>query len=108
MRGSSPGRGWEFFFSNAEFKEYLYLYLHSPSTSSWRGAYLSTGTLPSCPERLWGATQTTIQWVTESVSVEVKRLGREADFPPPSNAKVKNAWSYNSTPSVRLHGMVLS
>jgi hypothetical protein len=38
----------------------------------------------------------------------VKLPGREADHSPPSNAEVKNAWSYTSTPSVRLHCVVLS
>jgi hypothetical protein len=28
----------------------------------------------------------------------IKRPGRESDHSPPSRAKVKNAWSYNSTP----------
>jgi hypothetical protein len=28
----------------------------------------------------------------------MKRSGREADHSPPSNAEVKNAWSYTSTP----------
>jgi hypothetical protein len=27
---------------------------------------------------------------------------------PPSSANVKNAWSYTSTPPIRLHGVVLS
>jgi hypothetical protein len=31
----------------------------------------------------------------------------EADHSPPSSAEVKNAWSYTSTPPVRLHGVVL-
>jgi hypothetical protein len=34
--------------------------------------------------------------------------GHEADHSPPSSAKVKNAWSYTSTPPIRLHGVVLS
>jgi hypothetical protein len=38
----------------------------------------------------------------------VKRLGREADHSSPSSAEVKNAWSYTSTPPIRLHGAVLS
>jgi hypothetical protein len=38
----------------------------------------------------------------------VKRPGREADHSPPSSVEVKNAWSYTSTPSIRLHGVVLS
>jgi hypothetical protein len=37
-------------------------------------------------------------------SLEVKRLGREADHPPPSTSEVKNAWNYTSAPPVRLHG----
>jgi hypothetical protein len=28
----------------------------------------------------------------------VKRLGREADHPPPTSAEVKKAWVYTSTP----------
>jgi hypothetical protein len=38
----------------------------------------------------------------------VKRPGREADHSPPCSAEVKNAWSYTSTPPIRLHGVVLS
>jgi hypothetical protein len=53
-------------------------------------------------------TQPPVQWVPGSLSLVVKRPGREADHSPPSNAQVKNAWSYTSTPSVRLHGVVLS
>jgi hypothetical protein len=34
--------------------------------------------------------------------------GCEADHSPPSNAEVKNAWGYTSTPPVHLHGLVLS
>jgi hypothetical protein len=37
-----------------------------------------------------------------------KAAGRVADQSPPSNAEVKNAWSYNSTPPIRPHGVVLS
>jgi len=29
----------------------------------------------------------------------------EADYSPPSNAQVKNAWSYTSTPPLSIHGM---
>jgi hypothetical protein len=39
-----------------------------------------------------------IQWVPGALSLGVKRLDREADHSPPSSAKVKNAWSYTSTP----------
>jgi hypothetical protein len=37
----------------------------------------------------------------------VKRPRPEADHPPPSSAEVRNAWSYTSTLSIRLHGLVL-
>jgi hypothetical protein len=39
---------------------------------------------------------------------ELKRPGREADQSPPSSAEVKSAWSYTSTPPIRLQGVVLS
>jgi len=48
-----------------------------------------------------------IQWVPRVLSAEVKRPGREADNSHPSNAEV-NAWSYTSTPPIRLHGVVFS
>jgi hypothetical protein len=38
----------------------------------------------------------------------VKPQGCEADHSPLSNAEVKNAWKYTSTPPIRLHGVVLS
>jgi hypothetical protein len=53
-------------------------------------------------------TQPPIQWVTDALSLGVKRPGREADHSPPSIAEVKNAWSYTSTPPLRFHGIVLS
>jgi len=40
--------------------------------------------------------------------LEVHLPGYEADHSPPSSAEVKNAWSYTSTHSIRLHGVVLS
>jgi len=49
-----------------------------------------------------------IQWVPGAFSLGVKRLGLEAYQSPPSSDKVKNAWSYTSTPRVRLHGVVFS
>jgi hypothetical protein len=53
-------------------------------------------------------TQPPIQWVPGTLSLGVKRPGREADHSPPSSAEVENAWSYTSTSPTRLHGMVLS
>jgi hypothetical protein len=45
---------------------------------------------------------------TRGSSLGVKRPEREADHSHSSNAEVKNAWSYTSTPPIRLHGVVLS
>jgi hypothetical protein len=36
---------------------------------------------------------------------EIKRPGHEADHSPPSGARAKSAWSYNSTPPIRFHGV---
>jgi hypothetical protein len=52
--------------------------------------------------------QPPIQGVPGALSLGVKRPGREADNSPSSSAKVKNEWSYTSTSSTRLHGVVLS
>jgi hypothetical protein len=46
--------------------------------------------------------------VTRDSFPGVQRPGREADHSPPCSSEVKNAWSYTSTPPVRLHGVVLS
>jgi hypothetical protein len=55
-----------------------------------------------------GHTQPPIQWVPGALSMGVKRSEPEADHSPPSSAEVKNAWSYTSTPPIRLHGVMLS
>jgi len=60
------------------------------------------------------------QWVSGSLSPGVKWPGHEAYHLPPSNIKVKNAWSYTSTSPyvfmvwclvkyrMYLNGMILS
>jgi len=53
-------------------------------------------------------TQPPIQWVPASFSLELKWLGHEVDHSTPFSAKVKNVWSYTSTPTIHLNGMVLS
>jgi len=56
----------------------------------------------SLPHRVQTAlrpTQHPIHWVPGALSLGIKRRpGREADLSLPSNAEVKNAWSYTSTP----------
>jgi hypothetical protein len=55
-----------------------------------------------------GPTQPPIQSVPGAISLGVKRPVREADHSSPSSAKVMNAWSYISTPPMRLHGVIVS
>jgi hypothetical protein len=55
-----------------------------------------------------GPTQPPIQWGTRGSFPGVKRPGCEADHSPLSSVEVKNAWSYTSTPPIRIHGVVLS
>jgi len=55
-----------------------------------------------------GPTQPPIQWVLDALPLGIKRPGREADDSLPYSADVKNAWSYTSTPPIRLHCVVLS
>jgi hypothetical protein len=48
------------------------------------------------------------QWIPWILSLGVKRSGREGDHSPTNSAEVKNAWSYISTPTISLHGVLLS
>jgi hypothetical protein len=73
---------------------------------SWRrlGIFLFT----TASRTALGPTHPPIQWIPGAPSLGVKRQGIEADHSPPPSAEVKNAWSYTSTPPIRLHGVVLS
>jgi len=62
------------------------------------GFFLVIASIPAL-----GPSQPPIQWVQG-----VKHPEREDDQPLPHSAEVKNAWSYTSTPSICLHGMVLN
>jgi hypothetical protein len=66
------------------------------------------GPIPAASRTAMAPTQPPLQGVPESLSLGVKRPGREADHSLPSSAEIKNAWSYTSTFPVRLHGVVLS
>jgi hypothetical protein len=55
-----------------------------------------------------GPTQSPTHWVQEALSLEVKRSRCESDHSLPYSAKMKNAWSYTSTPPLRLHSVVFS
>jgi hypothetical protein len=54
-----------------------------------------------------GPIQPPIQWLLRILLPGLKWLGHEADHSLPSSAEVKNEWSYTSTPTTRLHGVVL-
>jgi hypothetical protein len=85
---------------------------------------IHTSSLNNRPYDMWGRVQFTttlttsrtalgpiqppMQWVPGALSLAVQRPGLGGDHTPPSSAEVKNAWSYNSTPPIRLHGVVLS
>jgi len=62
----------------------------------WRGLGIFLFTTASIPAL--GLTQSSIHWVTVSLSLGVKRPGRRAEHSLPSNTEVKNEWSYTSTP----------
>jgi hypothetical protein len=49
-----------------------------------------------------GSTQPPIQWVSEALSLAVKRPGRETGHLPPASAEVKKMWIYKSTPTYTL------
>jgi hypothetical protein len=55
----------------------------------------------------WSYTWEFFLWVSGALSLGVKRPRREADHSPPCSAEVKNAWIHTSTPTIRLHGVVL-
>jgi hypothetical protein len=80
--------------------------LDDRSFESRQGLRISLFTTVSRPAL--GPTQPLIQWVPGFVPLGVEWPGREADHSPPSSPEVKNAWSYTSTPTKRLHGVVLS
>jgi hypothetical protein len=65
----------------------------------WRNILKSDSTIHiTASRRALGFAQPPMQCVPESLSLEVKRPGCEADHSPSSSAEVKNAWSYTSTP----------
>jgi hypothetical protein len=74
---SSPGRGWEFFSS------------------------------PPRPDRFWGPSSLLSNGYQGFFPWGVRMPEREADHSPKSSVEVENAWSYISTPPVRLRGVVL-
>jgi hypothetical protein len=51
--------------------------------------------------------QISAEWIPEALSSRIKWSGREADHSLHSIDDVKKC-SYSSTPSIRLHGMMLS
>jgi len=84
----------------------LYYWLHDRGSIPGKG----NDVFYSLHHRVWtgsGPIQPPIQCVPGALIHVINRPGREADRSrsPPSSAEVKNAWSYTSSPSVRLHGV---
>jgi hypothetical protein len=59
------------------------------------------------PDRLW-AHPASHPIGTRDSFPGVKRPGREGDNSAASSAKVKNAWSYTTIPTIRLNGVVFT
>jgi hypothetical protein len=55
-----------------------------------------------------GPTQPPIQWVIGALSLVVKRPGVKLTTHLHLVPRSKNAWSYTSTPPIRLNGVMLS
>jgi len=53
---------------------------------------------PLRPDRLWGPPNLQSNGNQGALSLGIQRLGREADYSPPSSAEIRNAWGYTSTP----------
>jgi hypothetical protein len=54
-----------------------------------------------------GPTQSASQCLPGNITPEINLPVYAADYSHPSSTKVKNAWSYTSTPPVSRHGVVL-
>jgi hypothetical protein len=65
-----------------------------------------TPSSPPHPDWIWGPPRLLSNGA--GLSPGVKQLGHKSDHSLPSSAKVKNAWSYTSTPSIYVHGIGLS
>jgi len=79
------------------------LYVQFRPGKWWKFLLFTTSSRPSL-----GPTQPPILWVSGALFAGLKVPGREAGHSPPSDAKVKIAWSYTSTSPIRLHSMVLN
>jgi hypothetical protein len=63
---------------------------------------------PPRPDRPWGPSILPSNRYRSVSFPGVKWPGCEGDHLTASSGEVKNAWSYTSTPSVRINGVVLS
>jgi hypothetical protein len=62
--------------------------------AGWSEVRVLAGSGTTASRQAVGPTQPPIQWVPRALSLGVKQPGHEADHSPPSNAEVKNEWSY--------------
>jgi hypothetical protein len=59
---------------------------------------------PKHPDQLWGPPSFLFNGYTGSFP-RVQQLEHDVDYSPASSTKVKNKWSYTSTPPICLHGI---
>jgi hypothetical protein len=86
--------------------KYICQYSDKPGIDSWRGLGIFLFTTAS--RTALGPTQPPIQWVPGTLSLGVKRAGREADHSHPSSAEVKELVELYLHSPIRLHGVMLS
>jgi len=72
-----------------------YTWLHA---DCWLAGWVSARTMTKIIGWTTFYVHLPVQWVPGILSLGVKWLGHEADHPSSSSAKVKNVWSYTSTP----------
>jgi hypothetical protein len=76
---------------------------NNPSVPIYTTHSISSFVFTSASRTALGPTQPPIQWEPATLSLGVKRPGREADHSPPSSAEAKTV-----IPQIRLHAVVLS
>jgi hypothetical protein len=73
---------------------------------TWAGGMGRNFLFATMPMLTPGTTQPQTQWVVKPFSLREKWPEHETGHSPLSSTKVKNVWSFSSTPSICLHGVM--